>query len=58
MPQEDMTYSKPIVVKTRSDLQSKINAICERINADPELARLVLVNAILYLIVGVGGVHL
>ena len=47
MPQEDMTYSKPIVVKTRSDLQSKINAICERINADPELARLVLVNAIL-----------
>lgn len=38
---------EPIVVETHRDLGRNMRAICERINANPELARLVLVNAIL-----------
>lgn len=36
----------PIHVKTHRDLRSNIRAICERINAEPEIARRVLVNAV------------
>lgn len=38
--------SEPIVIKTHRDLERNTRAICERINANPELARLVLVNAV------------
>lgn len=41
------TDSKPIVVETHRDLRANIRAICERVNSDPELARLILVNPIL-----------